>query len=147
MNDNKFTPHEDGEDRGYFGSILMDDGAGRCYVKTPYFRDKIDAEKYTRLLCEANDVQYDYYRNIHYRRGEWGYTSKLKEIVGESVRGMVYDYVGDGWSIDLDHGRMGFLHDNDIPSDGVKVGEELMFDVNAYDPIKNKLMVTIKKEK
>ena len=80
MNPLKFTPHEDGEDRGYFGSfpaailrhhLVADDGAGRCYVKTPYFVDKLDAEKYTRLLCEANDVKYDYYNNIHYHRGEW----------------------------------------------------------------------------
>lgn len=71
MNPLKFTPHEDGEDRGYFGSFLADDGAGRCYVKTPYFVGKLDAEKYTRLLCEANDVKYDYYNNIHYHRGEW----------------------------------------------------------------------------
>ena len=144
MNDNKFTPNEDGEERGYFGSILMDDGAGRCYVKTPYFRDKLDAEKYTRLLCEANDVQYDYYRNIHYRRGEWDYTSKLKEIVGESVRGMVYDYVGDGWEIDLDHGRRGFLHEDDAPN-GVKIGEELMFHVREYNPTKLQLNLTITK--
>lgn len=147
MNDNKFTPCEDGEDQGYYGSIFIDDGAGRCYVRTPYFKDKLDAEKYTRELCEANGAKYQYETNIWYHRGVWNYTRKLKEIVGESVRGMVYDYVGDGWEIDLDHGRMGFLHDNDIPSDGVKVGEELMFDVHAYDPTKHKLMVTIKKEK
>ena len=137
-----FTKLEDGEDRGYFGSIFIDDGSGRCYVKTPYFKVKLDAEKYTRELCEANGVKYQYETNIWYHRGEWDYTRKLKEILGKDVRGMVYDYVGDGWQIDLDHGRMGFLHNDDAPRDGVKIGEELMFHVRDYNPTKLLLNVT-----
>ena len=66
-----FRPCEDGEEEGYFGSIFIEDGCGRCYVKTPYFKEKVDAEKYTRELCEANETKHKYETNIWFHKGEW----------------------------------------------------------------------------
>jgi hypothetical protein len=66
-----FTQHDDGDDVAYFGLILLDDGGGRCYVKTPYFVNKTDANNYTMRLCSSNQEYAKPNFNILYQLGTW----------------------------------------------------------------------------
>ena len=68
-----FTKDDDGSDEAYYGVLLVPDrGSNRLSeLRTPYFRYKIDCEAYTRELAEVNDLDYDYYINVWFHRGQW----------------------------------------------------------------------------
>ena len=68
-----FYTDEDGEDTAYRGQFRKQKNDalsfGNIGVVTPYFEDKLECETYTRRLCEANEVPYDYDKNIWSHRG------------------------------------------------------------------------------
>ena len=65
-----FIPNEDLDDRpeyhGYYGKLYDHP----IPIKTPYFKEKLDCEKYTREFCEANGSKYSYNR-VYYKLGRW----------------------------------------------------------------------------
>ena len=73
----KFYKDEDGDEQGWYGRLYYHHEDGRVAeimhipIQTPYFEHKLDCEKYTRILAEANDLEYDYTGNIWFHHGYW----------------------------------------------------------------------------
>ena len=91
-NNDKFTPDEDGEHKAYYGWFVIkykvntwsewDDraqdpptagleGTIGHWIKTPYFKHKLNCEDYTGTLCHANGIKYRYERNVRASHGKW----------------------------------------------------------------------------
>ena len=71
-NNDKFTEYLDGEHKAYYGEIAeLESGTYYQRIVTPYFKQKINCESYTRKLCDANDVPYSYEKNIRAVYGKW----------------------------------------------------------------------------
>ena len=69
-----FFKEEDHDEKGYYGQLFYPQNTKYPWclpILTPYFEHKLDCEKYTRILAEANDLSYTYTAHIWFHRGYW----------------------------------------------------------------------------
>ena len=82
----KFIPNEDLDDQpeyhGYYGLMETYDE----FIKTPFFKDKLECEKFTRELHEANNRDNYTYELIRYKLGHWSdHYRKLSETPDKNL--------------------------------------------------------------